>query len=177
MQLFDQHVHGGGGYSFASDNVETILKAYGAQEEHGTGYLLATYVTLPYERLRRCLKALREAMKIEKGIIGAYLEGPFINPGKSGGMKTEYITGWNFVDFRRLLEEFADIIKLVVVAPERDADLTILKLVKSYGIKVSIGHTTASYEQTLNYIEQGADMVTHIFNAMAGFIIEVQVLQ
>ncbi len=167
--LFDQHVHGGGGCSFATDRVEDILKAYQAHREHGTHFLLAAYATLPYERLRRYLSALREAMSEEPGIVGAYLEGPFINPEKAGGMRRDYIEGWIFEELKSLVEEFADVLKLMVVAPERDDDYRVLELLRANGVKVSIGHTVASYEQTCRYIERGAEMVTHLYNAMGPF--------
>jgi len=40
---------------------------------------------------------------------------------------------------------------------------------KLLGIKVSIGHTRASYDDVNNAIEAGATGATHLYNAMAGF--------
>ena len=163
------HVHGGGGYTFASEDVHQILKAYDAQASCGTKWLLATYVCLPYERMKRCLSALRDAMAEREGILGAYLEGPFINPEKAGGMRRDYVTSWNFADFKKLVEEFADIIKMVVVAPEMDSGFEVHRLLTSNGIKVAIGHTDATYEECMRYVERGVFVFTHLYNAMRGF--------
>ena len=167
--LFDMHVHGGGGYTFATSDPEKILKAYRAQKEHGTSHLLATYVSLPYQRLRECLRALREAMESEKGIVGAYIEGPFINPQKAGGMRKDYITCWEIGQFKRLIEEFADVVRLVVVAPEMDLEGEVFRILRANGVKVAVGHSEASYEEAMSYAEKGVFAFTHIYNAMGRF--------
>ncbi len=169
LELFDMHVHGGGGYTFASEDVHQILKAYDTQASCGTKWLLATYVCLPYERMRRCLSALRDAMVCREGILGAYLEGPFINPEKAGGMRKDYIVSWNFADFKKIVEEFADIIKMVVVAPEMDGDFEVHRLLTSNGVKVAIGHTNSTYEECMRYVERGVFAFTHLYNAMRSF--------
>ena len=167
--VFDPHVHGGGGYSFASRDPEEIVKAYRAHKKHGTTHVLATYVILPFERLALSLKALREAMKEEKGILGAYIEGPFINPEKSGGMRKDYITCWSLEEFKRLIEEFADVIRVITLAPEVPEAERALEIALKNGIKASIGHTRASYEKCMQFIEKGCLSFTHIYNAMEPF--------
>ncbi len=167
--LFDMHVHGGGGYTFASDDPGQVLRAYSAQLASGTAFLLATYVCLPYRRLKRCLCALREAMAEEPGILGAYIEGPFINPEKSGGMRRDYIEGWSISEFMALVEEFGDVISMVVLAPEREEAREAFRVLDANGIKVALGHSLASYEEAMEFVEMGAFCFTHLFNAMGPF--------
>lgn len=57
-------------------------------------------------------------------------------------------------------------IKLVTVAPEMpDCEALIEQLVKG-SIKVSLGHSAATYEQGVRAVQRGAVGITHVFNAM-----------
>ncbi|MCX8170711.1 MAG: amidohydrolase family protein, partial [Candidatus Bathyarchaeota archaeon] len=38
-----------------------------------------------------------------------------------------------------------------------------------FGVKVSLGHTDATYEQALSAIKAGANIITHLFNGMRGY--------
>ncbi len=117
--LTDIHVHGAQGISFANKKPEEILEAYKAQKKNGTHFLIATLVTLPFHKLKEALRSIKEAQKEEPNILGVYIEGPFINPKKSGGMRKDYILSWEIKDFSQIIEEFSDVIKIVTVAPER----------------------------------------------------------
>ena len=105
----------------------------------------------------------------EKCILGAYIEGPFINPEKSGGMRKDFITCWSLKEFKKLIEEFADVIKVITLAPEVPEAERALEVALKNGIKVSIGHTRASYEKCLQFVERGCFSFTHIYNAMEPF--------
>jgi len=55
---------------------------------------------------------------------------------------------------------------MVTLAPERvGSDDAITRLVDA-GVVVALGHTDASYEQTRHAVELGANVGTHLFNAM-----------
>ena len=102
-------------------------------------------------------------------ILGAYLEGPFINPLFKGAQKTEAIVP---ADFSKIAA-YADVIKVVVIAPEtmqeEEPGLAVfLKHCRDCGILVSLGHSAATYEATIQAREQGITHVTHLFNAMSG---------
>lgn len=57
-------------------------------------------------------------------------------------------------------------IKLVTIAPELPGALSSIKALTDIGIKVSIGHSEATYEEAKASIKAGASMITHLFNAM-----------
>ena len=164
----DIHVHGCSGYSFITENPEELTKLSESLRKHGTAYFLATYVVLPPERIKRCLKILRET-RIE-GLIGAYIEGPFINPEKSGGMKEKYIYAWDKKNFKNLIEQFADIIKLVVVAPELEEAEYVIDVLRKNEIAIAFGHTKADFEVVMKYVEsETVSLFTHLYNAMGSF--------
>jgi N-acetylglucosamine-6-phosphate deacetylase len=56
---------------------------------------------------------------------------------------------------------------LVTLAPEQVPAGTIARLAAS-GIRVSLGHSMATYEQTRSAIAEGLSGFTHLFNAMRG---------
>ena len=67
------------------------------------------------------------------------------------------------------MQRYSDVIRLVTVAPEKSGAMEFIKkLTTQTSIRVSIGHTAATYEQAMEAIENGATQVTHLYNAMAG---------
>src|SRR5262245_7915437 len=55
---------------------------------------------------------------------------------------------------------------MVTLAPELDGALEAIKLLRGHDVVVAIGHTDATYEQTLAAIAAGATVGTHLFNGM-----------
>ena len=91
------------------------------------------------------------------------MEGPFINPAYKGAHEENYIADVDF-DF---MQRYSDVIRLVTVAPEKNGAMEFIKkLTTQTPIRVSIGHTAATYEQAMEAIENGATQVTHLYNAM-----------
>jgi N-acetylglucosamine-6-phosphate deacetylase len=54
----------------------------------------------------------------------------------------------------------------VTLAPELTGALSSIQALTERGIRVSIGHSEASYEEARLGIKTGATMITHLFNAM-----------
>lgn len=57
-------------------------------------------------------------------------------------------------------------VKYITLAPELPGAMAAIRDLKNHGVKVSIGHTTATYEQAQMAMKNGATMITHLFNAM-----------
>lgn len=57
-------------------------------------------------------------------------------------------------------------VKLVTIAPELPGALSAIEALVGKGIRVSIGHSEATYEEAKSGIKAGASMITHLFNAM-----------
>ena len=101
-------------------------------------------------------------------VLGAYLEGPFISSTYKGAQNKDNIKLADFVPFK----EFADVIKIIVLAPETLGDPEQVKVFisqcKDHNIIVSLGHSAADYDTAMQAIMAGASHVTHLCNAMTG---------
>jgi N-acetylglucosamine-6-phosphate deacetylase len=99
-------------------------------------------------------------------ILGAHLEGPYLNPAKSGAQDLDHIRRAN----RQEALEFLDtgLVRLLALAPEYDENLWLVEECVRRGICVAIGHTAADYAMVQAAVERGARQVTHCYNAMTG---------
>ena len=125
-------------------------------------------MTVAMSDIQKALDLIGELKEKNDGakILGANVEGPFINPKKKGAQDDKYIKAPD-TDF---VMQNAENIKLVTLAPETDMDLKFTKYVsKNTDIAISVGHTDATYEQTSAAFKSGARHVTHLFNAMTPF--------
>eukprot|EP01042_Synura_sphagnicola_P031471 gene31471-40518_t len=99
-------------------------------------------------------------------VLGAHLEGPYINPGKLGAQPDFAIEAT--LDQVDWLASFAPL-KLITIAPEVDGHLELVRTLTTGGMLVQIGHTLGSYEDGVAALKNGAAGFTHLFNAMSGF--------
>lgn len=101
-------------------------------------------------------------------VLGAHLEGPFLNPVKRGAHPEEHLQPLALEPVQSLLGEYVDVIKIMTLAPEMEAGKDVIPWLRSHHITVSIGHSLATTAQAQQAFDQGASMVTHAFNAMPG---------
>jgi N-acetylglucosamine-6-phosphate deacetylase len=162
--FIDVQVNGGGDVLFNNDPTpEGIAAIAAAHRRFGTTGLLPTLITDSDEKMRAARAAVDAAMPTQPGVLGIHFEGPFLSPEKPGVHDPKLMrapTAWH----RELLAESAGV-TLVTLAPERVPDLFIRFLV-SHGVRVSLGHSMATYDQTLAAMADGLTGFTHLFNAM-----------
>ena len=101
-------------------------------------------------------------------VLGAYLEGPFISSKYKGAQHEDSIMPADFMQ----IKDYADVIKVVVLAPETLGNPEQVKefiaQCKAHNIIVSLGHSGADYDTALQAVMEGASHVTHLCNAMTG---------
>lgn len=167
--LFDVHIHGSGGCDTMDGSVEALHTIASTVVKNGVTRFLATSVTLPLDRTAQVFDTVRTVVgKSGEGwdaavIEGINMEGPFIHPAYKGAHEENYIADFDF-DF---VKRYSDIIRIVTVAPDKEGGMEFIRRVTSETpVKVSIGHTAATYEQAMDAIANGATQVTHLYNAM-----------
>ncbi|HEY8804680.1 MAG TPA: N-acetylglucosamine-6-phosphate deacetylase [Clostridium sp.] len=164
--FIDIHIHGSGGYDTMDATAKALRAISTTIAANGVTAYLPTTMTMDTDSIYKALDAVREAMKVEiKGakILGVHMEGPFINEKYKGAQKADNIIKPNY----DIIKDYLDIIKMITLAPEKDENHIFIKKVKNNSkITLSVGHSDASYEETLKAIEDGITHATHAFNAM-----------
>jgi N-acetylglucosamine-6-phosphate deacetylase len=161
----DIHNHGGGGGSFTSGTAEDVLTAVRTHRAHGTTTVVASTVTDNLDALTRQAALLSEL--VEQGdLAGIHFEGPFISPCRKGAHDETLLRDPDPATVRKLVEAGRGATKMVTLATELPGGVESVRLLAELGVIAAIGHTDAEYGQTVEAIEAGATVATHLFNAM-----------
>ncbi|WP_228044483.1 N-acetylglucosamine-6-phosphate deacetylase [Streptomyces ferrugineus] len=161
----DIHNHGGGGASFTSGTVDEVLKGIRTHHLHGTTTLVASTVTGDMDFLTRRAGLLSELAE-QGDIAGIHFEGPFISPCRKGAHSEELLRDPAPAEVRKLIDAARGRATMVTLATELPGGVDSVRLLAEHGVIAAIGHTDATYEQTVQAIEAGATVATHLFNAM-----------
>ncbi|MYW67938.1 N-acetylglucosamine-6-phosphate deacetylase [Streptomyces sp. SID8379] len=161
----DMHNHGGGGASFTSGTVDEILKGVHTHRLHGTTTVVTSFVTGEMDFLTQRAGLLSELA--EQGeIAGIHFEGPFISPCRKGAHDETLLRDPDPAEVRKLIDAARGRAKMVTLATELPGGVDSVRLLAEHGVIAAIGHTDATYEQTVEAIDAGATVATHLFNAM-----------
>ena len=166
--LIDVHFHGQAGFDVMSGDPQDLLALSLHVKKQGVAGFLATFVSSPKEEFIASLETVKRVQGSEKGakILGVHLEGPFLHPDRKGAHNPRNLRPPDLAEIREWIAAGEGIVKLVTIAPELPgADEAIRFLVKK-GVRVSMGHTTATFEQAREAKKLGVRSVTHLFNAM-----------
>jgi len=163
--FIDIQVNGGGDVLFndrpAPDGVRAILRAH---RRFGTTAMLPTFITDTPERTAAAVAAVQALVDEEPGVLGVHLEGPFLSPGKPGVHDLSLLRKPGGRD-RALLMAPRKGAMLVTLAPEEVPPGFVAGLVAA-GVRVSLGHSMATYEEARAAMAEGLTGFTHLFNAM-----------
>ncbi|MBY8339950.1 N-acetylglucosamine-6-phosphate deacetylase [Streptomyces sp. KC 17012] len=163
--FIDIHNHGGGGASFTSGTVEEVLKGIHTHRLHGTTTVVASTVTGDMDFLAQRAGLLSELAE-QGDIAGIHFEGPFISPCRKGAHSEPLLRDPDPAEVRKLIDAARGHAKMVTLATELPGGVDSVRLLAEHGVIAAIGHTDATYEQTVEAIEAGATVATHLFNAM-----------
>lgn len=163
--LIDLHIHGYGGVDVCDGDPDALRTMDKMLLKNGVTGWLATTMTVDKPTLRRAFDACREVVA-EGGhaLLGIHAEGPYINPAKAGAQDAACVTAPDAA----FIQEYADIIKILTLAPEMDEDFaTIRALSQNTKVVLAMGHTDADYDTAMAAVEAGITHATHLFNAMS----------
>ncbi|EIV99375.1 N-acetylglucosamine-6-phosphate deacetylase [Thermoanaerobacter siderophilus] len=169
--FIDIHIHGGVGYDTMDATYEALNAISIHLAKHGVTSFCPTTMTMDVPYILNALKNINETMK--KGtrgaqILGTYVEGPFISKEHKGAQDEKYIIQPDRELFDKFLEISGGNIKVIALAPEKDPDGSFAEHVTKKGVKVSLGHTNATYEEMRNGVDHGATIAVHTYNGMKG---------
>lgn len=150
--------------------------------KHGYAAILPAAVSLPVESLRLWVRAVGVA-RAEQGdalqrgrardeaiILGANSEGPSISHARKGAHDPVVLISG--VEMLRAMEDRPSDwspLRLITVAPELKGGEELIRALAKRKIVVSIGHSTATFEQANAAWSAGATSTTHLCNGMDPF--------
>lgn len=151
----DPHVHGIRGVDtmYASRREFDAFREYEALE--GVWYFLPTTVTTPLPNIPH--GELPDDMQL-------HIEGPFISRERRGAHNEKYLTAptpelFTYVPPKK--------VALVTVAPELEGFDEFAETCGRFGVKVSLGHSNASFQRATEVFQRGFRRLTHFPNAMS----------
>lgn len=168
--LIDQHIHGASGSDAIDGKEESIYKMACALPQEGITAFLPTTTNQSIEVIDKSLMSIKKYMDndYEEGaqVLGAHLEGPFISRKYVGAQIPEYILKPNVDKFKHFEEMSRNTIKLATIAVEEEGAEELINYLKSKNIVISIGHSSAGFEDVKKAVEMGVTCITHTYNGM-----------
>ncbi|WP_297712425.1 N-acetylglucosamine-6-phosphate deacetylase [Clostridium sp.] len=168
----DIHIHGAGGHDTMDGTFESINEISKTICKYGTTSFTPTTMTMSADDILKSMISIKKA-KIEGTdgaiVLGAHLEGPFISPSAIGAQNPNYLIAPSYENFELMTGNAMDAVVSITMAPEVEGAKELASILSSKGIRCSMGHTKATYEQAIDGIKHGFCHSTHLFNAMTGF--------
>ncbi|HEY1055654.1 MAG TPA: N-acetylglucosamine-6-phosphate deacetylase [Emticicia sp.] len=166
--FIDTHINGGEKQYFTQyPTEETIQDIYESSLALGTTHVLPCLITSPLENILKGIEATKSFMQKnpDSGVLGMHLEGPFLNLAKRGAHLAAYVRKPTNAELEEIIKYGKDVIKIMTIAAENFTDEQ-LDLLLDSGIKLSLGHSNATYKQAHYAYQKGISLCTHLYNAM-----------
>lgn len=167
--FIDVHIHGAGGFDTMDGTVDAINNIAKTIVKHGTTSFTPTTMTVSIEDINKSMKVIKKLK--ENGtegahVLGAHLEGPFINPEAIGAQNPNYLLPPSISAYNEMVKDCEDAVVSITLAPEISGAKELIKYLSEKGIVCSMGHTKASYKEAIEAIQCGVCHSTHLYNAM-----------
>ncbi|KAH7090453.1 hypothetical protein FB567DRAFT_626431 [Paraphoma chrysanthemicola] len=171
--FLELHTNGANGFHFThfddekgySKKVDDIARYYATQ---GVTGFYATIPTVQSDEFQKILPYLTpRSIPNSASLLGAHVEGPYLHPTKKGAHNASLFQTCDADPISIYgATNLQNTIKLVTLAPELSGAPFLIKDLAAQDIRVSMGHSTATYEDGLAGLYAGATCLTHTLNAM-----------
>lgn len=163
----DAHVHGGFGEDVMAGDPEGLRRLARRLVSAGVTAFSPTLMTADRTDSLVALRSVAAAMgEIDGGatVLAAHLEGPYLSRRRCGAQPPASIRPFDPAELDTLVATGA--VGRMTVAPEAPGNEGLVAALVRAGVAVSVGHSDADADATMQAVEQGARGVTHLFNAM-----------
>jgi N-acetylglucosamine-6-phosphate deacetylase len=170
--FIEPHIHGCGGVDLMTATHDSLNAVSRIIARHGTTSFMPTTVSSAPAVLSDALDRISSALLQEvEGAqpLGIHLEGPFINPLTRGTHDPANIVAPDLELFHQWIQASRSTIRLITLAPELDPNGTVAMLAGNYGIRVAMGHSDATFDESTQAAARGVRYAVHTFNAMRRF--------
>lgn len=167
----DIHVHGGDGVDVMDPDPDALDRLAIFKAREGVGAWLPATVTAPLTEIH--LTLARIAQRCQRGgpgatVLGSYLEGPLFTPENRGAHPAALFREIDLDELERLIAVSEQTLRVVALAPEKHGALDAITFLRRRGVRVMLGHSAATFEQTQKAFAAGANGLVHCFNGMTG---------
>jgi N-acetylglucosamine-6-phosphate deacetylase len=169
--FIDVHVHGVLGVD-VMDDATAVQRVARVLPQFGVTAFCPTSIACSPQALASFLAAVGEARMQRHPdaarVLPAHLETGFINPEYRGAQPLEWIQPWDEIKTSGVFfSSQAPDIGILTMAPEIPGGFDLLRAARKAGVRVSLGHSGATYEQAIEAIALGANHATHLYNRMS----------
>jgi len=176
----DVHIHGAAGHDVMEATPEALAAVAGSIVRHGTTSFVATTVSTSVDQMVGTLTGLARAIHFQTRAasgtaspaaecLGVHLEGPFLSPARRGVHPQDQLIFPTAALLERFLAAADGCARILTLAPELPGSGETIRAACRAGLRVAVGHTDATFEETSRAIEWGAQHAVHVFNAMRPF--------
>ena len=169
--MIDIHIHGREQRDVMDADPDSLRIISTSLARHGVTGFLATTVTASWERTLAALGTIGGlAGKPMPGarLLGAYSEGLFFSAKHKGAHNEAFFLEPTIERIVAMRDAARNSLKVIALAPEKDVSLEVIRFAVADGIRVVIGHTDATYDETVAALGAGASGGVHVFNGMRG---------
>ncbi len=165
--LFELHIHGCGTFGFEKPDEGILKKTATFLAENGVHTFVPT-LQCNEDTIEQLGKELEADRDLQKRIPGFYVEGPFVNPVKKGGIQEKHIKKPDRDYLHKLHELSRGFIRLMTIAPELEGNSVIYQELKKLEIIPCFGHSDAVLKNIPDFTENETINMTHLFNGSSG---------
>lgn len=166
--LIDEHIHGIHGCDTMS-GAQDVAQMARCVVQHGVTTFLPTTMNAPVEETHAAVQGVKDAMLAAgpgADIAGVHMEGPFLSEKYKGAQDARANQLPSMENFQRLTDGTQEIVRLMTLAPELPGAEAFIRAAAAQGIRISAGHSDASYETMESALDWGLSQITHLFNGM-----------
>lgn len=165
--FIDLHVHGAVGFEVMDADPEGLRAMARFFARHGVTAFLPTTWTASGDAILKALKVVGDcqgATPDGASILGAHIEGPYLNVNKCGAQDPRLIRPADPAEALPILD--TGLVRLLALAPEIEGNRWLIEACVKRGITVSAAHTSATYADMVAAVGRGLRQTTHTYNAM-----------
>ena len=170
--FIDTHCHGAFGFDTNDADPDGLKMWLKAAPKEGLTTLCPTTITQSETILTKALEnvAAIAAQHSEGAVIGGiHFEGPYLNTAYKGAQPEPFIVKPDVAQFKNYQKAAKNLIKIITLAPEKDHEYELIRYLSQSGVAVHVGHSGATYQEALFAFANGANGLTHTYNAMSPF--------
>ncbi len=165
--FIDIHMHGLGKYD--TKGKTNIIGMSRLEPCYGTTGFVPSLSDATHKECLQFLEDIKEVIKYQpqRGakVLGAHLEGPYINPDMKGGMDEKYLRLPDTEEYQELIRVGGKDLRIMTLSPELPDVIDLIKFLHRNGTVVSLGHSMAKENDLREAIKAGLTHVCHLYNA------------